>query len=132
MARKLFRKLSIYFDPPSQTCALDISAGVDGGLSGGSSMRRPGTEDPHRRQWKLFCIISQCKCFDICNTDMRKVRDLEISLQCLKCFEIGKFVQWKMSRMNAAISQDFMEGDRGVGGTFGYTFVFIYLMFQRT
>ena len=30
-----------------------ISAGVNGGLSGGSSVRRPGSQDPHRRQWKL-------------------------------------------------------------------------------
>ena len=27
-----------------------ISAGVNGGLSGGSSVRRPGSQDPHRRQ----------------------------------------------------------------------------------
>ncbi len=29
-----------------QTCPLNISAGVDGGLSGGSSMNRHGREDP--------------------------------------------------------------------------------------
>ena len=27
----------------------DISAGVDGGLSGGSGVRRPGSEDPHQQ-----------------------------------------------------------------------------------
>jgi hypothetical protein len=27
-----------------------ISAHVDGGLSGGSRVRRPGSEDPHRRE----------------------------------------------------------------------------------
>ena len=27
--------------------------GVDGGLSGGSSVRRAGSEDPHQRQRKL-------------------------------------------------------------------------------
>ena len=32
--------------PPSQTHASKMSAGVDGGLSGGSRMRRPGSEDP--------------------------------------------------------------------------------------
>ena len=30
-----------------------ISAGVDGGPSGGSRVRRPGSKDPHRRQRKL-------------------------------------------------------------------------------
>ena len=34
---------------------LQISAGVDGGLRGGSSVRRPGSEEPHRRQRK-FCV----------------------------------------------------------------------------
>ena len=28
---------------------------VDGGPSGGSSMRRPGSENPHRRERKFFC-----------------------------------------------------------------------------
>ena len=31
-----------------------ISAHVDGGLSGGSRVRRPGSEDPHRREQKLY------------------------------------------------------------------------------
>ena len=31
-----------------------ISAHVDGGLSGGSRVRRPGSEDPHRRERKFF------------------------------------------------------------------------------
>ena len=31
-----------------------ISAGVDGGLSGGSSVRRPGSKDPHLHKQK-FC-----------------------------------------------------------------------------
>ena len=31
-----------------QICAPKISA-MDGGLSGGSSVRKPGSEDPHRR-----------------------------------------------------------------------------------
>ena len=32
-----------------QTRAPKISASVDGGLSRGSRVRRPGSEDPHRR-----------------------------------------------------------------------------------
>ena len=31
-----------------------ISAHVNGGPSGGSSVRRAGSEDPHRREWKFF------------------------------------------------------------------------------
>ena len=31
-----------------------ISAGVDGGLSRGSRVRRPWSEDPHKRQPKFF------------------------------------------------------------------------------
>jgi hypothetical protein len=41
---------------------LKISPGVDGGLSGGSSVRRPRSEDPHRRQWKLFSLLEQVLC----------------------------------------------------------------------
>ena len=32
----------------------DMCAGVNGGLIGGSSVRRPGSEDPNRRQQNLF------------------------------------------------------------------------------
>ena len=43
---------------------LKISAHVDGGLSGGSRVCRPGSEDPHRREWKfpltIVCIITMC------------------------------------------------------------------------
>jgi hypothetical protein len=35
-------------------CAENISAGVDGGHSGGSRVRRPGSEDPHRCQRKFY------------------------------------------------------------------------------
>ena len=41
-----------------QTRARKISASVDGGLSGGSRVGRPGSEDPHRRQRKLFQELS--------------------------------------------------------------------------
>ena len=34
----------------ADTCAGKISAHVNGGPSGGSSVRRPGTEDPHRHE----------------------------------------------------------------------------------
>jgi hypothetical protein len=34
---------------------LKISAHVDGGLSAGSRMRRPGSEDPHRKFSLLTC-----------------------------------------------------------------------------
>ena len=34
-----------------------ISAGVVGGLSGGSSVRRTSSEDPHRRQQNFFLEI---------------------------------------------------------------------------
>ena len=33
----------------AETCAGKISGNVDGGPSGGSCVRRPGSEDPHRR-----------------------------------------------------------------------------------
>jgi hypothetical protein len=33
-----------------------ISAHVDGGLSGGSRVLRPGSEDPHRRERKLLFL----------------------------------------------------------------------------
>jgi hypothetical protein len=33
-----------------------ISAHVDGGLSGGSCVRGPGSEDPHRREWKFMYL----------------------------------------------------------------------------
>ena len=33
-----------------------ISAGVNGGPRGGSSVRRPGSEDPHRREWKFVPV----------------------------------------------------------------------------
>ena len=45
------------------TCALKMSAGVDGGLSGGSSVQRPGSEDLHHGQrnslmFGLFMLYS--------------------------------------------------------------------------
>ena len=43
--------------PPPQTLGPKISASVDGGLSGGSSVRRPGSEGPHRRQRKFIYLF---------------------------------------------------------------------------
>ena len=42
-----------FFYPPSDTCA------VDGGLSGGSSIRKPGSKDHHRRQrnYSIFLVL---------------------------------------------------------------------------
>jgi hypothetical protein len=48
MARKLIDKCFNIFTP-SHTYAKKKSASVDGGLSGGSSVRRLGSGDPHRR-----------------------------------------------------------------------------------
>ena len=33
-----------------------LTAGADGGPSGGSSVHIPGSEDPHRRQQKFFLL----------------------------------------------------------------------------
>ena len=42
----------------ADTCAI-FFADVDGGLSGGSSVRRPGSKEPHRRHRKFSkCVIS--------------------------------------------------------------------------
>ena len=40
-----------------------ISAQVDGGLSGGPRVRRPGSEDPQRREQKFFIV--SCYYFSI-------------------------------------------------------------------
>ena len=36
-----------------------ISAHVDGGLSGGTRVHRPGSEDPHRREWNSNCSVDK-------------------------------------------------------------------------
>jgi hypothetical protein len=41
----------------SQTPGAKTSAGIDGGLSGGSNLRRPGNKDPHRRKRKFPHIM---------------------------------------------------------------------------
>ena len=43
--------------PNSRHVRRKISAHVDGGLSGGSRVRRPGSKDPHRREWKFIYIL---------------------------------------------------------------------------
>ena len=47
MARKLINKFSIFLSPIPHLCRT-ISASVDGGLSGGSSVHRPGSEGPNQ------------------------------------------------------------------------------------
>ena len=42
--------VELNFCPPTRHVRWKKSAGVDGGLSGGSIVRRPGSEDPHRHQ----------------------------------------------------------------------------------
>ena len=37
-----------FFGPPPRHMRQKNSAGIDGGLSGGPSVRKPGSEDPHR------------------------------------------------------------------------------------
>ena len=60
MARKLIRKFSFFFTP-LQNVRWQNSAGVDGGLSGGSSMSRPESSSGNFRvnfQVKMFCLIT--------------------------------------------------------------------------
>ena len=52
------RNLITFFYRPSCTHALKISTGVDGELSRGLRVRRPGSEDPHQRQRKFFSSLS--------------------------------------------------------------------------
>ena len=47
--------------PPPRHVHRKISTGVDGGLSGGSSVHRPGSEDPHRRQRKFSLFLCMVK-----------------------------------------------------------------------
>ena len=42
-----------------QTRALKNSAGADGGLNGGESVRRPGSKDPHWGQQNKYFVIVQ-------------------------------------------------------------------------
>ena len=47
------------FNPPTKHVRRKISAGVDGGLSGGSSMPRPGSEDPIGASRNFRYILAQ-------------------------------------------------------------------------
>ena len=49
MARKLI-------SPPTRRVRRKISSGVDGGLSGGSSVRRPGREEPQAPAEIIQCL----------------------------------------------------------------------------
>ena len=48
-----------------QTCMPKTSAHVNGGTSGGSSMRRPRSEDPHQREQIFYYFIILCNSFII-------------------------------------------------------------------
>ena len=41
------------------TCANDFFSHVYGGPSGGSSVRRPGSEDLHQHEWKFLKFLDQ-------------------------------------------------------------------------
>ena len=61
-----------------------ISASVDGGPSRGSRMHRPGSEDPHRRQWKLLIIFYAyyaCMHFRGCLTFLQTCACTETKIQ---------------------------------------------------
>ena len=51
------RFLGFLLREKNENCSENVSAGVDGGLSEGSSVRRPGSEDPHLRQRKFSLIL---------------------------------------------------------------------------
>jgi hypothetical protein len=56
LARKLMEN-SFSVPPHSRHVRQKISAHVDWGLSRWSRVHRPGTEDPHRRERKLFAVF---------------------------------------------------------------------------
>ena len=58
-----------------QTCAPEIPTHDDGEASGGSSVRRPGSEDPHRREPKLSPISTQSYFFVYINIKLLQIKD---------------------------------------------------------
>ena len=58
MAKTLIRNFLIFFTPPARKKQRKCFAGVDGGLSEGSSVHRPRSEDPHLRQRKLIIFLT--------------------------------------------------------------------------
>ena len=76
-----------------------ISAHVDGGLSGGSRVRRPGSEDPHRRERKFIIIIQSdyntkrpgfglgfCKALGLAKSNTEEMLKLVIKIHLEKNF----------------------------------------------
>ena len=57
-----FEKTEKFLESTEITRKLILDSCVDGGLSRGSSMRRPGSEDPHQRQQKLNYWPEQLAC----------------------------------------------------------------------
>ena len=60
-----------------------ISAHVDGGLSRGSRVRRPGSEDPHRRELKFLFI-------KVIEFNVKKSCQLKSELPLIHYFQIAK------------------------------------------
>ena len=56
ICNKITQVTFILFPMPFCNPYILISTGVDGGLSGGSSVCRPGSEDPHHHQQKLVNV----------------------------------------------------------------------------
>ena len=68
MAQKLIRKwLKSFSTPPSLPRHMRqiVSAGVDGGLSGVSSVRRPGSEDPYQAPVEIYIQYLNEYCIQI-------------------------------------------------------------------
>ena len=64
MARKLIGHFFKFVDPPRRHLHREISASVDEGLSGGSSVRRPGSEGSHQHQHNFsFFFLSEVLTF---------------------------------------------------------------------
>ena len=59
-----------------------ISAHVDGGPSGGSSVRRPGSEDPHRRERKFSKHFSPVAAVSFSKVEINQRANLNFPLSC--------------------------------------------------
>ena len=79
--------VNIFWPPPPRHVRRKISAGVDGGLNGGSSVRRPRSEDPHRRQRKFY-VCCQAQILSVLNwcSGQKLVKAL------FKCQEIPEII----------------------------------------
>ena len=75
---KIFEK----FEGDCRNVCRKISAHVDGGLSGGSRVSRPGSEDPHRRERK--CYLKKLSHFNYTNYFIIESNFIFTILQCLQ------------------------------------------------